>query len=692
MPEPRGAGMTELVFQSEGIAMRLSHAQVQNYRSVRDTGKFEVENIKTIMVGPNEAGKTAILQALQRLNPPAGVKPFSALRDYPRALYNDIATKKVDPGNVVVATGWFSLSADDMEFVPEKLRVEGNEFVYHRRLDNSVQYSLTTGQVVPTFGTLKPDLLRLAAQMDRGVAEGAAKPQSLKLAEITKLWTDKTRVYGKAATALIAWVDAAIPLVDEGNATEVERRNKLAALLSEWPEYLTALEELEKRVPTFILFSNIFRVRPNIHLAHLASRLASGVMDDDQYDYGNSCLLKLLGFTAAQLSELGRVADPSLGNAAQLEAYRDQLDNRNYQLNAASIRLSQEIKQVWNPTGNTNEASKLRLVADGQYLKVVVEDSAGVEVELDQRSEGFQWLVSFFVVFFSESAGKHANSSLLLDEPGVSLHALKQRDFRTTITRLAADNQTIYTTHSPFMVGPDELDLVRVVEMIDRDKGTKVHTSVTSSDPAALLPLQEALGYDLAQSLFAQQRNLVCEGLTDYWYLEATAALLTSGELVSLNDKIALVPSNTAGKVVYFATILTAHNLKVAALLDSDNAGDQAANQEVLVHKLGAKRILRTSDYTDPKIAKAEIEDLLRQTLIPIALAELGVDISAEVAAQPATPIIDLLNVKAGSPISKYRLAKAYVRWTRDHNVADLSEAERTGWSKLVSSINAALK
>jgi hypothetical protein len=136
------------------------------------------------------------------------------------------------------------------------------------------------------------------------------------------------------------------------------------------------------------------------------------------------------------------------------------------------------------------------------------------------------------VVFFAEAAGKHKNAILLLDEPGLSLHGLKQRDFRDTISRLAKANQTIYTTHSPFLVGPDELDLVRVVEMTDRKVGTKVHTTVMADDPASLLPLQEALGYDLAQSLFAQQRNLVLEGLTDFWYLEATSDLLRDGNIV----------------------------------------------------------------------------------------------------------------------------------------------------------------
>lgn len=39
---------------------------------------------------------------------------------------------------------------------------------------------------------------------------------------------------------------------------------------------------------------------------------------------------------------------------------------------------------------------------------------------------------------------------------------------------------------------------------------------MASSDAAGLLPLQEALGYDMAQSLFSQRRNLVLEGPTDW--------------------------------------------------------------------------------------------------------------------------------------------------------------------------------
>jgi predicted ATP-dependent endonuclease of OLD family len=37
--------------------MKLKTAHIQNYRSIRDTGEFDVEVAKTILVGPNEAGK-----------------------------------------------------------------------------------------------------------------------------------------------------------------------------------------------------------------------------------------------------------------------------------------------------------------------------------------------------------------------------------------------------------------------------------------------------------------------------------------------------------------------------------------------------------------------------------------------------------------------------------------------------------
>ncbi len=670
--------------------MRLLKARVTNYRSVVDSGEFDVEAIKTIFVGPNEAGKTAILQALQHLNPPAGVPKLDPLRDYPRAMYNDITIKKVDPAKTNVVVGHFALEADDKAEIPEAYH--NCVYVHGRRLDNSGWHRLDGEPLLPTYGSIEKDLTRLCAHIDsRANAQKPGSPApSSALAEVTKGWSAGTLVSEGRSKALKGWLDMALPFVDETNETEEARIDKLMAAAKSSDVRDAVFGTLSGRLPIFVLFNNYFRVRPLIQLDHLAQRIAGNIMDDEQYDYGNRCLLKLLGFSAKDLSTLGKAQEPAADNPKALQVYRDQLDKRSYQLNAASVRLTDEIRSVWNPQSGRAEADKLRVQADGQYLKVVVEDDLGVEIELHQRSEGFQWLVSFFVVFFAEAADKHENAVLLLDEPGLSLHGLKQREFRNTLSRLAEGNQTIYSTHSPFLVGPDELDLVRVVEMKDRKIGSKIHTTVASGDPAALLPLQEALGYDLAQSLFTQKRNLVLEGLTDYWYVEGTAELFRDGGHLAMNEKISLIPAASAGKVVYYATILYAQGLKVAALLDSDAAGDRAAQQENLVHTLGNKCILRTKDTYSGAVDKPEIEDLLRDTLLKIAKDSLGIDATAIATAQPKRSLVDILTATS-KEFSKYKLAKAYLRWTATHQATDLTETERAQFSALIEKVNKAL-
>jgi predicted ATP-dependent endonuclease of OLD family len=672
--------------------MRLIKARVQNYRSIIDSGEFEIENLKTIMVGPNEAGKTVLLKALQQLNKPADVQGFEVLRDYPRSKFNDIDTGKVDPKNVTVVTGYFELEESDKIEIPEEFR--NCKYKFYKNIDNSTYHNLIDAPNRLNYKDLKSDISRLIAHLDKQYSienpEEETKKPSILIKPITDTFEDSTILSAENCKSLKSFLEKNYALIEEDNEKEESRYEKLIEQIEFNSKYEGVLAILSKRKPVFILFNNYFKVKPSLHLEHLATRTEENLLDDQYYDYGNLCLLKLLGFTARELSNLGKTQSPDITNPNALKVYKDKLDTRSYKLNAASVRLTEEIKKVWMPSPDRPEADKLKVTADGQYLKVVVEDDIGVDIELDQRSEGFQWLVSFFVVFFAEAMDKHKNAILLLDEPGMSLHGLKQRDFRDTITRLAEHNQTIYTTHSPFLVGPDELDLVRVVELKNRKEGTKVHTTISSSDPAGLLPLQEALGYDLAQSLFSQQRNLILEGITDYWYLDASAQLLSDAGIESLNDKIALVFANSAGKVVYYATILFAHNLKVAALLDSDAAGDQAAQQENLVHTLGNKNILRTKDFVSG-VAKAEIEDLLRGTLVKVVKDEDGVDLSAKVTSQPNRPIIDIFTSEVTN-FSKYKLAKAFVRWTRNHEAKDLTADEQKNLKNLVQQINKSLK
>jgi predicted ATP-dependent endonuclease of OLD family len=672
--------------------MRLIKAHVKNYRSVDDSGIFTVEQNKTILVGANEAGKTAILQAIQHLSRPEEVPRLIPLRDFPRSKYHLIRTGEIRPEQELVVRGWFKLDDADKAEMPQGY--EEALYVRTRYADDHEVHALEGVPERKTKADISKDVARLLAHLRRNVSEESVKQSAGTAAEAIEGFYNglKERHFLTTddASRFIKLLDAALPHIDESAANEEQRFDRLKLACDVSRLYDVALHTASARLPKFVLFNNYFRVRPRIQLDHLAKRVENDLLDDDSYDYGNLCLLKLLGFTPRELSDAVAEPSPPVNNGTALAEYQAKRDDRQYQLNAASLRLTEEIRAIWAPDESRGEASKVKITSDGQYLKLIVEDSVGVEVELDQRSEGFQWLVSFFVVFFAEAGQKHKNAILLLDEPGVSLHGLKQREFRQTLSKLALKNQTIYTTHSPFLVGPDELDLVRVVEMQDRSVGTKVSMSVSASDSPALLPLQEALGYDMAQSLFSQHRNLVLEGLTDFWYIEAVNQLFMEHGSKGL-EKVALIPAGNAGRVVYFATILHANRLRVAALLDSDAAGDQAATQDTLVHSLGQKGVIRTKDFIDDPPKNCEVEDLLRETLVDVAATELGLDASTAAATATKRPIVDIFKAES-TAFSKYTLAKAFVRWSRDHKLSDLKDKEVAAFTKLFAHVNKILK
>lgn len=676
--------------------MRLIKARVKGYRSVIDSGWFEVEEGKTILVGPNEAGKTAILQALQKLNPPEGMELFNPLRDYPRAKYDaDIEKGGINPRDFTVVEGHFSLDSSDADQLPIAYR--NVTYVFGRRLDNTAWHRIDNAPNQLLFSDVEKDMQKMLLHFQetaasQNVAKSAIDALQTEYDSIVSGITRASILSAEKAEELKGWLKKNLKYLDDDDLKENTRYERIMTQLERPSERDSVLHLCKKLMPRFILFSNYFRIKPVLHLQKLADRIANNSLDDSQYDYGNICLLKFLGFTPQELADAGNTTRFNLNDSNQYEQYKAQLDERDYRLNAATIRLTQAIREVWNPTQDSRDANKLRIKVDGQYLKVVVEDELGVEVELDQRSEGFQWMVSFYVVFFAEASEKHKNAILLLDEPGQSLHALKQAELRETLSKLSLKNQTIYTTHSPFLVGTNELDKVRVVEMVDRTTGTKVHLSLTATDDGAILPLQEALGYDLAQSMFFHKKNLVLEGLTDMWYLESLSSLLNTAGKAGVSNQIALIPANCASKVVYFATILRAQNLKIAALLDSDSEGDLAAQQDTLVNALGNKRILRTKDAYTGQVSSPEIEDVLRQTLLTIAKDQCGWDAFAIAQAQEKRPVVNLLSSVAKKDFSKYKLAKAFVRWAREHELNDLQSNEIQQAEKLVEMINKALQ
>lgn len=87
--------------------MKLCRVRIWEFKSVWDSTPFEVDRV-TCLVGKNEAGKTALLTALYRLNPIVGDdSEFDVTDDHPRSevenYQQDIESERRKPPRVVEA-------------------------------------------------------------------------------------------------------------------------------------------------------------------------------------------------------------------------------------------------------------------------------------------------------------------------------------------------------------------------------------------------------------------------------------------------------------------------------------------------------------------------------------------------------------------------------------------------------------
>ena len=97
--------------------MKLIKAQVENFKCVEDSKAFRVDQV-TCLIGKNEAGKTALLEALYKLNPVEKNRANFAEGEYPRRhLATDRQRLEREPANVLTTT--WKLDDADVAFLEE---------------------------------------------------------------------------------------------------------------------------------------------------------------------------------------------------------------------------------------------------------------------------------------------------------------------------------------------------------------------------------------------------------------------------------------------------------------------------------------------------------------------------------------------------------------------------------------------
>ncbi|MCI5210390.1 MAG: OLD family endonuclease, partial [Candidatus Electrothrix sp. ATG2] len=258
---------------------------------------------------------------------------------------------------------------------------------------------------------------------------------------------------------------------------------------------------------------------------------------------------------------------------------------------------------------------------DGDHFRIWVSDELRPEeVELEGRSTGLQWFLSFYLVFLVESRDTHSDCILLLDEPGHSLHPLAQRDLSEFFDSLAKHNQLLYTTHSPFLVDADRLDRARKVFVAP--DGTSKATSDLGADGGdvtkrgAGYAVHAALGLSVAEGLLIGCEPVVVEGPSDQHYLTAIKILLVRNGSINPSRELIFPPAGGAKGIKAIASILGGRNDSLPiAFLDNDQQGTRFAKDlRNNLYQTIKERVLVVGSYIE--IENAEVEDLIPAEII----------------------------------------------------------------------------
>lgn len=560
--------------------LTLIKAQVWKYKSIEDSTPVTLAPQVTVLVGKNESGKTAFLEALHKAMPLGEVK-YDYIADYPR---KDLVRYRPQH-----ETGQYQRIVELSFRIEKPLADRINKEVFGGAevvAPNSMFTRDTTIGNTSTIGFYVDEKVALAA-LERTLGD----------------LEHKSEVFADVASL--------IDVLTKIEALELPADSKLAAFAAQWRARVIKPKGwglinghiwhtyLSPSLPKFLYFDDYKLLEGKINLPALQKRInESRLTDADETAQG---LLQLAGTTLQEL----------MGE----EGY----ESAKAKLEAIGLNITQKIFEFWKQNQDLDVEFDLKSDSkdvppfnSGINLYIRIKNRRhGVTVPFDQRSKGFIWFFSFLVWFDAVQSRAETKDALvlLLDEPGLNLHALAQADFLAYIRELAQQHQIIYTTHSPFMVDSTRLEDVRVVE--DRIKdGTKVSGDLAGSSDESLFPLQAALGYSIAQNLFIAKKNVLVEGPADLILLQHIASLIEAEGKPVIGDTI-LVPVGGLDKLATFVALLGSNKLKLAVLHDRASAPHQKLEDLVRQKLIERKRVLDFSMFIEPQPSEADIEDML---------------------------------------------------------------------------------
>lgn len=557
--------------------MKLVKVTAYKYKCIQEEQTVNIDPQITTVVGMNESGKTSFLSVIAKTNyfdEKDKDFRFDAVHDYPRNELIDFEDDEDNKGEIVSCT--YAIPNELVEKINQEIGVKVFSVVEFTHNSNYREPELTISGVTADDKELLAHLSK-NHQLSEETRKNIGALRSIGLVSALKANEGDTDLdVFKAEIAEYA--------------TNPGGWNDLGSYI-----YRTYIRPA---LPKFWYFDDYYPLSGKININKMVAE--NGATEKDK--------------TARALFELARI-DPKDILGAQDNEYERFVAL----LEASANKITKEVFKYWKSNENLDIEFKIQSINSPQgqqekYLDIRVKSQRHkITLPLDRRSKGFNWFFSFIVWFSRIQSDKKSDYILLLDEPGLNLHASAQADLLKFFNDLSKKYQIIYTTHSPFMVESAHLNRIRTC--LETNSGSVISDSIQEKDPNTLFPLQAALGYDIAQNLFISKKNLLVEGPADLIYLTFFSGILQSERRNHLRDDVTVVPVGGLDKVTTFISLLRGSKLGVACLLDTfvDQKGKQKVQDLISQRIIKEKHIRFFDEFVGGGAKVADIEDLFEK-------------------------------------------------------------------------------
>lgn len=586
--------------------MELVAASITGWRRFATKTNLQTNGKLVSFLGPNEAGKSSLLEALRFLGTAEGAQSGDFARD-------------ADPASLLIV-GFFCLTQEERE--------ESGLTVPSRLILTKGATGAATLSIEPAPAARSTEARdKTCSQLDKAI-------RNKKFSEFLK---------DEEMENLVNTLNSIRSTIDEDFSSDLlavinRCSNSLKQLnLYSFPQYIKNLSEVLDGLYEFEVAPNPTERALAVLEDKIPPILLFGAGDRDlrhEYDFDDlasnipRALENLASIASLDLKALVDAVDED--DAPKIETIRVR----------ANKALKKRFKEAWSQSGVT-----VSLVIRDRVLNVLIENENDQYTALAERSDGFRQ----FVALQSFAMKEHASEPILLiDEAELHLHYDAQADLVQMLSKQKVAKKIIYTTHSAGCLPEDLGNGVRLVLPDQKNSAvSKVVNRFWGSEEPGFSPLLIGMGASTL-AFFPIRRALMVEGETEMLLLPSLIREALSVDTLGFQ----IVPGLSKADKSRLPTLGSKAG-HVGYLVDGDGGG-KGLQIELRKQKISEESIFV---LPSPEGQESEIEDFVSPAILLKSL---------NILAQKFTPGCATIKIPTLSgPARSVVLSSAYQKVTK---------------------------